>query len=169
MYCWSLAWWILSITQSLGGHTQNLLCTKTQDKGAVIPQETDPNLPVSVQESPVEAWVSGGLLKGQGTECSSVCMDLLNKVTIVFITSTIVWPQIKQQGGNSPAHQQKIGFKISWAWPHPSEQDWVLPSITLSHQEASLSLLSLSIRGQTEWKPQSQKTNQSDHVDHSLV
>ena len=37
------------------------------------------------------------------------------------------------------------------------------------HQEASISLLSLSIRGQTEWKPQLQKTNQTDHLDHSLV
>ena len=32
-----------------------------------------------------------------------------------------------------------------------------------------LSLLSLSIRGQTEWKPQSQKDNKTDHMDHSLV
>ena len=39
-------------------------------------------------------------------------------------------------------------------------------SVSLSHQEASISLLSFSIRGQTEWKPQSQKTN---HMDHSLV
>ena len=30
------------------------------------PQETDPDLPVSVQESPAEAWVGGGLLKGGG-------------------------------------------------------------------------------------------------------
>jgi len=29
-------------------------------------QETDPNLPVSVRESPVEAWIGGGLLQGQG-------------------------------------------------------------------------------------------------------
>ena len=36
-------------------------------------------------------------------------------------------------------------------------------------QEASVSLLFLSIRGQLEWKPQSQKTNQTDHMDHSLV
>ena len=43
------------------------------------------------------------------------------------------------------------------------------PTISLSHQEASTSLLSLSIRGQIEWKPQSQRTNQSDHhMDHSL-
>ena len=30
------------------------------------PQESDPNLPVSVQESPAEAWVKGGLLQDQG-------------------------------------------------------------------------------------------------------
>ena len=45
-----------------------------------------------------------------------------------------------------------------------SEQDPVSPSVSLSHQEASISLL--SIRGQKEWKPQSQKT---DYMDHSLV
>ena len=42
------------------------LCTRTQEKGAVTPQETDPDLPVSVQESPAEAWVGGGLLQGWG-------------------------------------------------------------------------------------------------------
>ena len=31
---------------------------------------------------------------------SVVCAwDLLKEVTIIFITSTIVWPQVKQQGG----------------------------------------------------------------------
>ena len=43
-----------------GGHKQNLVCTRIQEKGAVIPQETDPDLPMSVQESLVEAWVSSG-------------------------------------------------------------------------------------------------------------
>ena len=66
----------------------------------MTPQETDPDLPVSVQESPPEAWVSGGLLQGQ--------RHLLKEVAIIFITYTIVWPQVKQQGGNT-AHQQKIG------------------------------------------------------------
>ena len=50
--------------QTLGGHKQNLVGTRIQEKGAVTPQETDPDLPVSVQESPVEAWVSGGLRQG---------------------------------------------------------------------------------------------------------
>ena len=52
--------------RTLGGHKQNLVHTRTQEKGAVISQETDPDLPMSVQESLAEAWVGGGLLQGQG-------------------------------------------------------------------------------------------------------
>ena len=52
--------------QTLGGHKQNLVCTRAQKKGAVTPQETAPDLPVSVQESLVEAWVGGGLVHGWG-------------------------------------------------------------------------------------------------------
>ena len=54
----------------------------------------------------------------------------------------------------------------NWAWSHPSEQDPV-SLCSLSHQEASISLL--SIQGQTEWKTQSKKMNQTDHLDHSLI
>ena len=52
--------------QTLGGHKQNLVHTRTQENGAVTPQETEPDLLVSVQESPVEAWVGCGLSRGQG-------------------------------------------------------------------------------------------------------
>ena len=52
--------------QTLGGHKQKLVYTRTQDKGEVTPQETDPDLPMSVQESLAEVWVSGGLLQGRG-------------------------------------------------------------------------------------------------------
>ena len=52
--------------KTLGRHKQNLVCTRTQKKGAATPQETDPDLPVSVQESPVKVWVSGGQLQGRG-------------------------------------------------------------------------------------------------------
>ena len=48
--------------QTLGEHKQNLISTRTQEKGAVTPQETESDLPVSVQESLVEVWVGGGLL-----------------------------------------------------------------------------------------------------------
>ena len=73
------------------------------------------------------------------------------------------------RGEHSPTHQQKIGLKIYWVWPRPPEQDPVFPTASSSHQEVSTSLLSSSIRGQTEWKPQSQETNQTEHMDHSLV
>ena len=76
----------------------------------MTPQETDPDLPVSVQDSLAEAWVGGGLLQGWGHLSVAVhAWDLLKDVTIIFITSTIVWPQVKHQGGNNPTHQQKIG------------------------------------------------------------
>ena len=55
----------LGETETLGGHKQNLMCTRTQEKGAVTSQETEPDLPVSVQESLVEACVDSGLLEGQ--------------------------------------------------------------------------------------------------------
>ena len=70
---------------------------------------------------------------------------------------------------HSPAHLQKIGLKIYQAWPCHSEQDPVFPTVSLSHQEVSISLFSLFLRGQIELKPQSQQTNQTDHVDNSLV
>ena len=52
--------------QTLGGHKQNLVCTRTQKKGAATPEETGPDLRVTVQESPVEAYATGGMLQGQG-------------------------------------------------------------------------------------------------------
>ena len=62
---------------------------------------TDPDLPVSVEESPAEAWVRGGLLQGRGHRAAVRARDLLKEATTVFITSTIVWSQVKQQGGNT--------------------------------------------------------------------
>ena len=44
--------------QTFGGHKQNFVHTRGQEKGAVSPQKTQPNLPVSVQEFLMEAWVT---------------------------------------------------------------------------------------------------------------
>ena len=65
-----------------------------------------------------------------------------------------------------PYNEKDIFF--GWAWPCPSEQDPVFPTVSLSQQETSISLLSLSLRGQTEWKPQSQKTNQTITLSNSM-
>ena len=52
--------------QTLRRQKQNLAHARTQEKGAVAPQKTDPDVPVSVQESLTEVWVDSGLLQGQG-------------------------------------------------------------------------------------------------------
>ena len=51
---------------------------------------------------------------GSGALSAAVfAQGLLKEVTIIFITSIIVWPQVKQQGMNTaPSIKQKIGFKI---------------------------------------------------------
>ena len=50
---------------TLGGHRQGLACTKTQGKGAVTPQKTEPDLNAGVGGSPVEVWVSSGSPQAQ--------------------------------------------------------------------------------------------------------
>ena len=81
-----------------------------EERGAVTLQETDPDLPMTVQESPAEAWViHHDLLTvhqvwpgvGLGHSVAVHARDLLKEVSIIFITSTLVWPQVKQQGGNT--------------------------------------------------------------------
>ena len=72
---------------------------------------------------------------------------------------SLAWGITTQREHNA-AHQHKIRLKIYWAWPRPSEQDPVSPTVSLSHQEVSISLLSIFIRRQTQWKPQSQKIKQ---------
>ena len=65
--------------------------------------------------------------------------------TIIFINSTIVSPQVKQQGGNTapPINRNWIKDLLDMAPPMRTR-----PSFPLSqspHQETSISLLSLSI------------------------
>ena len=52
--------------QTFGEHKQNFVWARNQEKGAVTPQETDPDLSLSVHESRVEAYVSSGLPQGLG-------------------------------------------------------------------------------------------------------
>ena len=47
--------------QTLGGHKESPVCTRTQEKGAVAPQDMQPDVPVSVQKSLAEVSVNSGL------------------------------------------------------------------------------------------------------------
>ena len=55
----------------LRGHKQNLVCIRSQEKGAVSSQESKPDLPMSVQESLAEAWLTAACCWVRGTEYNS--------------------------------------------------------------------------------------------------
>ena len=76
--------------------------------------------------------------------------DLVKEFTIIFITSTIVWPLVNNREGTQPHPSTENWIKDLLNMALPSEQDLVSPSAGLSHQEASISLLPFSIRGQTD-------------------
>ena len=71
-----------------------------QETGTVTPQDTDPDLPVNVQESLAEAWVGGGRpwpAAGLGALSAAVHKwDLLKEIVIIFITSATVSVQFNQ-------------------------------------------------------------------------
>jgi len=101
------------IKEILEGSNRTLYPPGMQEKGAVTTQETDPALPVSVQESLVEVWVSGSLL--QGSRALSVAVH--EGGPIVFITSTIVWPQVNNRKGTQP---------------HPSTKNWIKDLLSMA-------------------------------------
>ena len=76
----------------------------TQEKGAVIQQETDPALPGSVQESPAEVWVGG-------SECSSTDMEPFEVVHnyLHYLRHSLASGKWQE---HSSTHKQKIGLKI---------------------------------------------------------
>ena len=126
--------------------TNKTLCTRTQKKGAVTQQEADPDWPVSVQESQSGCGLAVACCR---VGALSVCMDLLKEVAIIFITSIIVWPQVKQQGGNTAlpinrkldlkftkhgaTHQNKTQFPLILSLPSGSFHK----PLTLLHQRAN--------------------------------
>ena len=56
-------------------------------------------MPMSVQKSPAEVWAGRGLR--QTLSAAVHAWDLVKEVALIFITSTTVWPQVKQCGGNT--------------------------------------------------------------------
>ena len=153
--------------QTLGGHKKTLCPPETRRK----------------QHDPAKDWarlacecpgVSGG---GLGRQWPVTGLGVLNTTVLETVAGwhksfwrrspLLPWPLPGRE--HSPTHQQKKWIKDLLSMSLPSEQDPDSPTDSPSHQEASTSLISLSIRGQTEWKPQLQKTSQTDHMGHSLV
>ena len=126
--------------QTLGGHKQNLVHTKTQEKGAATPQETDPDLP----ECPGISGRGMGwqcLLQGRGDEYN--CYHHYHYHSLASGQTT--------GRKHNPTLQEKIGWKIYWAWPwekamapHSSTLAW---KITWTEEPGRLqSMGSLGVR-----------------------
>ena len=75
-----------------------------------------------------------------------------------WVAITIVWPQVNNREGTQPRPSIENGIKdlLNMALPIRTGPNFPL---SLSHQEAPISLLPFSIRQQTDWKPQSQETD----------
>ena len=130
---------------TLGGHNR-ALCTRTREEGTAAPQETCLWCPGVSGEGMGWWWPAAGL----GARTVAVhAWDLLREVTIIFITSTIVWPQINSREGTQlhPSTENWIKDLLSTVLPIRTRPSFPL---SLSHQEASISLLSFSVRGQTD-------------------
>ena len=105
------------------------MCTRTQEKGAVTPKETDPDLPVSSQESPAEVWVGSSLLQGRGLSVQQHMHGTFEGGRHYFITSTIVWPQVKQQGRNTALPiNRKLDSRFTqlWCWRRLLRAPWTV-------------------------------------------
>ena len=83
----------------------------------MTPQETDPDLPVSGQESLADAWVGGGLLQVGALSVAVPVWGLLKEVAIIFSTSTIVWPQVNNREGTQL---------------HPSTENWIKDLLSMA-------------------------------------
>ena len=110
-------------------------------------------------------WPAAGLA---ALSAAVPAWDLSKEVAIIFITSTILWPKVNSKEGTQLPSLTENWIKDFLSMPWASlvaqklkcapamqetwvrEQDPVSPSVSLSHQEASISLLSFSIRGQTD-------------------
>ena len=79
----------------------------------MTPQETDPDLCVSVQVSSAEAWVVVACCRIGGTECSSVYTGPFEggHHYLHYLHHSLASGQTTGRE-HSPAHQQKIGLKI---------------------------------------------------------
>ena len=83
---------------TLQGHKQKLVCTKTQQKGAVPPLDNEPDLPANAGGSPVEVWVSSGCHRDEGTDGRSPGRCPLVKVLLEITINPRIEPVASRAG-----------------------------------------------------------------------
>ena len=118
-----------------------------------------PGFPVHLSQ--VRLWVSRGLQESPADACVGAGLLLLEALPQCGLRPS-------NRAGTQSCSQQKMALKVAEHGPAvrtrprcPRSQSLPLTSfhkpLTLLHQR------------QTEWKPKSQETSHTDHMDHSLV
>ena len=96
----------------------------------MTPQETDSDLPVSVQESVAEVWVSGGLLQGWG-HCMGTfegglhylrylhhsLASLVAQMVKRLLAMWEIW--VRSLGGEDPLEKEMATHSSTLAWKIP--------------------------------------------------
>ena len=99
--------------QTLGGHKQNLVSTRTQKKGALTPQETDPDLPVRFRSIGRRHGSSVACCRSGALSAAVYAWGLLREVALVFIMPTVVWPGRTAGRDHSPAVNRKLDQRFT--------------------------------------------------------
>ena len=105
----------------------------------------------------MEVWVGGGLLQGWGISLAVHVWDLLKEDMIIFITSTIVWPQVINR-------EAPRGTTLPWRSGAPPERRYPTSKERLLHGcwRAQRSYSTFKVRrGGREKKPLTQGKEQS--------
>ena len=92
-------------------------------------------------------WPAGGLV---ALSVAVHAWNVLKEVTIIFITSTIVWPQVNNMEGRQPHPLTDNWIKDILNMAPPIRAKPKFPLSLSSHQEAFISLLPFSLSGQTD-------------------
>ena len=103
-----------------------ILCNRTQEKRTVTPRRLACGCPGVSSEGVGWRWPAAGL----GAQSVAVhAWDLLRDITIIFITSTIIWPQVNSRERTQlhPSTENFIKDLLSMAPPIRTR-----PSIPLS-------------------------------------
>ena len=99
----------------------------------------------------MDAWVSSGMLRRLGALTVAVhAWDMLMEVAIIFITSTIAWTKVNNREGTQLHPSTEIWIKDLLIIDPTHQNKTQFPPQSLSHHEPSISLLSFSIRGETD-------------------
>ena len=111
--------------QTLGGLKQNSVLTRTQDKRAVATHETEPYLPVSVQESPAEARCESTLACRRSGALNSIVLGALGHAGISHFEGGHITAIIPPWFGLGPNSTGITG-------PHPSTEDWIKDLLSMA-------------------------------------